>query len=1024
MQFGILGPLTARSADGHPITIGGPRPRTLLALLLLEAGHTVSVRRLIHGQYGDHPPAAATNAIQAQISRLRRHLPADLIELHGTGYRLAVDPEDVDAHRFQRLTRQGRRLLATGHHTAAAALLRQGLDLWRGPALADAPFATAHATHLEELHLAATEDLIDAELGLPEATPTAELHHLITTHPLRERPRALLMRALHAAGRQSEALAAFHDYRHLLADELGTDPSPELAALHLTLLRTQPPPPHAPRPRLPTQLTSFVGRETELHHLAALHPTRLITITGPGGTGKTRLAVEAATRRNDDTLFVDLSPLDDGDQIPQAILGALGLRDTALRPPTPGTPTPTDRLTTALAQRHLLLILDNCEHLITPAATLTRHLLTTCPHLAVLATSREPLGITGEHLLPLSPLATPPPGNPPDDPLAYPAVKLFTDRAAAVRQGFTLGPGNLDPVLRICAALDGLPLAIELAAARVRTFPVEEIATRLTEHGRFTLLTRGDRTAAARHQTLHAVVDWSWDLLDTTEQALARRFSVFSGGATLQAVEHVCGHDTAPLLAELVDKSLIETDGDRYHMLDTIRLYCAARLSEAAEEHHLRAAHAACFLHLAQHADPHLYRAEQLHWLARLSADNTNLQAALRWSVTHDRPTALRLIAALAMYWWLSGRRAEATQHAERLLDALGTEPPADLTEEYVLTVLHAVPNAEPQHWRQAATIMNTLDRPMRYPFAPALWGMTAGPPQQQPPHPLGPDPWSQALDKLSDALLSLQNGQITQAEHTFETAVAAFDTVGERWGKAQGLDSLAQIASWRGEWTRAGHLWQHALDLLEELGAREEIIDLLCRRADGLRRAGDTAAATADCLRAAELARTTGTPDTMASVHLRLGELARHHGDHHEATRQLHSALTASATGPFTTEGTRARVLTALARLTDDPREAATRHRQALDAALNSPLASHLADAAEGQAGQALTDGHPERAALLLGIGTALRGVTLTGDPDLTATATAATQTLGTETFATLFARGAAMSRRQALTTLHTPGA
>ncbi|TMR94496.1 AfsR/SARP family transcriptional regulator, partial [Nonomuraea basaltis] len=299
MQFGILGPLVVRSSGGSPIAVGGPRPRALLALLLLDAGRMVSVERLIDGQYGDRPPAGAANAIQAQVSRLRRNLPAQLIEFHGTGYRLAVDREDVDAHRFERLTREGRRLLAGGHSAGAAAVLKDALDLWRGPAfadLADAPFAGAQAQRLEELRLSAVEDLLEAELALPHATPVAALRELVAAHPLRERARGLLMRALHGAGRQAEALTVFDDTRRLLADELGADPSPELAALHLELLRGERHRERVTRVSPPAQLTSFVGREAELARIDELSGARLVTIVGPGGTGKTRLAIEATTR--------------------------------------------------------------------------------------------------------------------------------------------------------------------------------------------------------------------------------------------------------------------------------------------------------------------------------------------------------------------------------------------------------------------------------------------------------------------------------------------------------------------------------------------------------------------------------------------------------------------------------------------------------------------------------------------------------------------------------------------------------
>ncbi|MDX3100005.1 BTAD domain-containing putative transcriptional regulator, partial [Nonomuraea angiospora] len=973
MQFGILGPLLVRSPDGEPLAIGGPRPRALLALLLLDAGRTVSVERLIDGQYGDRPPAEAANAIQAQISRLRRSLPAGLIEFHGTGYRLAVSPDDVDAHRFEGLSREARRLLAAGRFPGAAASLREALELWRGPALADvadAPFTGPQALRLEELRLSATEDLMEAELGLPEGSPVAALQDLVAAHPLRERPRGLLMRALEAAGRPSEALAVFDETRRLLADELGTDPSPELAALHLAILRAERH--QVRRVAPPAQLNRLVGREEELARLTALGGVRLVTLVGPGGIGKTRLAIEAATHllhpgpaataEHPETpareaCFVDLSLVEGTGQVAGAVLAALGLRDSALR----GLPDPTERLLAALAEQDLLLVLDNCEHVLAEVATLARRLLAAAPDLMIMATSREPLGITGEHLVPLAPLPT------------DPAVALFAERAAAVRQGFAVGPGNLDAVLRICAALDCLPLAIELAAARMRTFGVEEIANRLAEHDRFRLLSRGDRTAPTRHQTLHAIVEWSWSLLDAEEQALARQFSVFAGGASLEAVERVCGADSADLLADLVDKSLVETDGERYHMLDTIRLFCAERLAEAGEEGRLRAAHAAWFLEFARRADGHLYSAGQLRWLALLSADNANLQAALRWSVEHDPPQGARLVAALAMYWWLSGRRGQATRHAARLLDAIAPEP----GEEYLLVVLHAVPDADSPHWKQARTVIGSLDRPMRSRIGPALWGMLAGPPapgEAAAVHVIGSDPWSKALERFSGALLELlSGGGVAGAERGMESTLAEFGALGERWGRTQGLDWLGLIASWRGEWGRAMGLWQEAVGLLEELGAMEELVDVLHRRAEARWRAGDARAARADCERAGELARRLGRPEQTAWVNLRLGEMARLEGDLAGASRHLEAAFAASETGLFQAHGARSHVLTALGRLaeaTGDAPEAARRHAEALAMTLKSPLATDLADAAEGLAGQCLLDGaappagrHPDAA-------------------------------------------------------------
>ncbi|MFF5205286.1 BTAD domain-containing putative transcriptional regulator [Streptosporangium sp. NPDC000396] len=1044
MQFGILGPLDVRSPAGETIIVGGPRPRALLVMLLLNAGRVVGMEQLIDGQYGDAPPSGAANAVQAQVSRLRRNLPAELIELHGAGYRLAIDPDDVDVHRFERLDREGRRLLTAGHHAAAARLLREALDLWRGPALTDLPFGQAQVARLEELRLTATEDLVEAELALPEGTSVAELQRLVAAHPLRERLSGQLMRALRATGRQAEALAVFEETRRLLAEELGADPSPELAALHLSLLRAEQPPP-APRQRLAAQLTSFVGRERELAQIDALRGSRLITIIGPGGTGKTRLAIEAAGRAPHDVCFVDLSPLDGGAQVPQAVLGALGLREAGFQPS--HAPDPAQRLVAALAEQELLLVLDNCEHVIADAATLTRRLLGECPGLSILATSREPFGITGETLVPLTPLAVPPPDSAPSDALGYPSVRLFADRAAAVRQAFEVRQANVETVARICAALDGLPLAIELATARLRSFTVEEIAARLAEHGRFLLLSRGDRTAAARHQTLRAVVEWSWGLLTPDEQALARRFTVFSAGASLEAVETVCDvDDAAGLLAALVDKSLVEADGDRYRMLNTILLFCSEKLAEAGEHELLSAAHARYFLDLAQLAGPHLHRAEQLQWLDRLSAEHSNLMAALRWAVRDDQETALRLVAALAAYWWLSGRRSEAAEAAAELLRTIA-QPVPGLEEEYVACVAYAIPQVLPEHRTQAEAIIQSFDRPLRNPFVAVLWGMIAGPPESvesvdpELRRMLGTDPWNLALGRLSLALVRSLNGELAEAERELGEVLPDFRSLGERWATAQALDWLALFASWRGEWARARDLWREALELLEELGALEERTEMLGRRAEGLVRRGDLAAAAVDYRHAEELAHRAGQPGAPAAIHLGLGQIARFEGDLAEARHRLQLALSASETGGFGAEGTRARVLTALGRLAEaegDVTEALLRHREALATARRPPPSSDLADAAEGEAGAALLAGAEQRAAgaeqqaagagqraaLLLGAAVVLRGTAVTGDRDVARIAADARDLIGVEAFAAAFARGAAMSREEALTVLDGEGA
>ncbi|GAA3310585.1 AfsR/SARP family transcriptional regulator [Nonomuraea dietziae] len=406
MRFGILGPVEARREDGATVSVGGARLRGLLALLALDAGRIVPTERLIEGLYGERPVTGEGNALQSQISRLRRSLDVP-VEFHPAGYRLVVDGEEVDAHRFERLVRQGR---AAESAAVRSELLGQALALWRGPALADVrevPFAPAQAARLEELRVDVTEDRVEADLELGRHRElVTELQRLVEAHPVRERLRGQLIRALYASGRQAEALTAFEDARRTLADELGVDPSPELREIHLAALRGELYAPAAPgrtepqdrtagvRSALPAQLTSFVGRQDDLAEVARLlERARLVTLTGPGGAGKTRLALEAAAAVKGEVGLVELDGVAEGGDVAQAVLTKLGLRIGQ------DAPDPADRLVAALAGRRMLLVLDNCEHVVAAAAELAHRLLSACPDLRVLATGREgPRHHRREHL--------------------------------------------------------------------------------------------------------------------------------------------------------------------------------------------------------------------------------------------------------------------------------------------------------------------------------------------------------------------------------------------------------------------------------------------------------------------------------------------------------------------------------------------------------------------------------------------------------------------------------------------------
>jgi predicted ATPase/DNA-binding SARP family transcriptional activator len=1032
MRFGILGPTALRGDGGAVLAVGGPRVRTLLALLLLDAGRVVSAERLIDGMYGENPPEGSANALQSQVSRLRLVLKATnvAVEFSAAGYRLDVDPDDVDAHRFTRLAAEGHAALAAKEPANAATVLREALALWRGPAFADlteAPFVEPQAARLHELRMTATEDRIEADLALGRHQQVAaELRELVAADPLRERSIALLMRALHTGGRQADALAVYEDTRRALADELGADPGAELAETHLSVLRGESTP--TAQRTLPAQITSFVGRSDDLRRVEQLLGRgRLVTLTGPGGAGKTRLAIEAAGRQPGSVAFVELAPLTGAD-VPKAALSALGLRETTLAV-TPGVPPPdpTKRLVSALAERPALLVLDNCEHVVGAAARLAATLLADCPGVRLLVTSREPLGITGELISPVPRLDVSPPGTSAVDSLAYPAIRLFADRAAAGSEDFAVDDSTIGDVQRICAALDGLPLAIELAAARVRSLPVGEIAVRLDD--RFRLLSRGSRTAEARHRTLRGVVEWSWELLDEDERELARRLTVFSGGATLDAVERVSGlADTVELTTSLVDKSLVEANGGRYRMLETIRAFCDERLAEAGETERLRAAHAAYFLALAEEADPQLLTADQLDWLARLDTEYDNLLSALRWATDADHELALRLVAALATYWWMRGRRFEGAQLCLELVKTLGPKPPAGLPEEFLLCLLSAMsgmPDPEPVRPHRAVLDEFVRDRPWipERPILHLLLGVAMGPPKDMSTISdweagvrANGDLWIQGLLELGAGLRGLLIGDLAEAERGLVEALVLCRATGERWMTASALENLSILVAWRGQAPEALAMMDEALDLMRQLGSNDDAADLLCKRAECRARFGDPVGARADY----ELAVRAGMPESRAAGMLGLADLARLEGDLRTARRLGEQALAECPTGAFSNEGVRSRALIVLGRVAEAEgkvEEATTRHRQALLSSVDHTNSTASALAVEALAGVALLEGDPGRAATLLGAGESLRGTTMAGDPDVARVATAARELTGEHAFDSSYALGREMNSPKVLT-------
>ncbi|CCH16425.1 Transcriptional regulator, winged helix family [Micromonospora lupini str. Lupac 08] len=1071
VQISLLGPLQVRVDPTTTIEIHGARLRRLLILLALAPGRVVSVAHLVDALWEDEPPAAAGNALQALVSRLRRAVPGLPVDARPGGYRLTLDPEAVDLHRFEAAVLAGRALLPADPG-AARKVLEEALALWRGSALADvagAPFARAPLARLDELRLTATEELIEARSTLEDPAHLVPwLRELVTAYPLRERLAGQLIRTLHRAGRPSEALAAYERLRTELADTLGADPGPEVAALHLAVLRGQPVDPAPPdthtaprsapapsaaaraRGALPTALTSFVGREAAVDRVGALlDRARLVTLTGPGGAGKTRLAIESArevaARFPDGVWLVELAPVTEPAEVPQALLGLLGLREQAFfagsqsRIP-PGEATePTVRAIDALASRRALLVLDNCEHLLDAAAELADRLLTACPDVRVLVTSREPLGITGEALHPVESLEQPPTGADPVTALTYPSVRLFADRAAAVRPDFEVDDRTVGPVVGICRSLDGMPLAIELAAARLRAMTAEQVATRLDD--RFRLLTGGSRTALPRHQTLRAVVDWSWDLLDEADRALWRRLAVFAGGATAAAVERVCGGgelaapEVLDRLFALVEKSLVivsDAAEPRYQMLETIREYGLDRLGEAGEEQRVRRAHADEFLQLAERADRELRGRDQLRWVRRLRAEHDNLHGALRWAIGADEVTrAVRLTGALGWYWWSRGNRLEGADLAREVLvlaersvgrpDGDDDKPTATaLASAYLagaLNTLSAHADFETaQVWMHRVVTLadGGADSPLLR-MAGAMTLMFDPATQVQGLAALrrlftDEDPWVAGAARMMHGHTQLNLGVPAEsAADDFRAALELFSGVGDRWGLSTTRFSLGELAGRTGDRDFAIDQLRAALRDVEELGAAEDVPQMRSRLAQLYWQVGEHELARTLLTEAQEEAERLGADEPRAGVAHVWSELLRDCGDWEQAARWADRAAELVRRRSIAPQWS-AMLATSLGHVAaaqGEPAVARTHLDQALELALASGDAPVVAITLVGYADLALRSGRPAVAATVLGAADGVRGGDDQGALDAIRVALAARAALGESEFTEAYAGG-----------------
>jgi predicted ATPase/transcriptional regulator with XRE-family HTH domain len=759
-----------------------------------------------------------------------------------------------------------------------------------------------------------------------------------------------------------------------------------------------------PRTNLPTALTSFIGREREQAEVRALlAAARLVTLTGAGGAGKTRLAMAVAGELHSEypagVWLVELASLADPALVVQAVAQALGLREEPNRPLLV-------TLVDHLKERCLLLMLDNCEHLVDACAELAVALLRSCSHLRILATSRETLAVPGETIYRVPSLAAPDLAQVPGmvDLARYAAVQLFLARAQSRRPDFTLSVRNARAVAEVCARLDGMPLAIELAAARVGVLPVEGIAARLDD--RFQVLTGGPRTALPRHQTLRATLDWSHALLTEAEQALLRRLSVFAGGWSLEAAEAVCGVGrdlpSAVLegLASLVDKSLVHTapqaDGTpRCGMLETIRQYGRERLAASGEAADIQRSHALYHLKLAEAAEPALQGWEQGRWLADLELEHDNLRAALRWAYAQqESEIALRLGGALAHFWCARGHLCEGREWLEKLLqraaggDTAGPDTPAEAC---------SVDAAE----------ATGMEHPGSGPHSHA---------------PLRVRMRARARVLRGAGHLTLWQGDLGQARSYLKDAVAVSREFDGTEDLAGALNLLGTTMRFQGEYRRATLLYEESLALYRGLGHQWGIARELMNLSETMLEQSDLIRAEPLVKESLSLARELGDTWGMANALMDLGDLSYYSGDYERATIMYEECLALSRElGEVIVNAWALHRFGRLAQAQGAHELAMARQREGLVLAWVVGVIYHVVSSLEGVAAAANGQGEAERAAQLLGAVEAVRetrGIPLVpvDRPSHIALLATVRAALGEEGFAVAWAEGRALLLEEAV--------
>lgn len=838
MDFRILGPLEVEGDDG-PIQVRGRMEEALLALLVVNAGVAVSVDVIAEELWGDHPPPTAIKTVRSYVSRLRRRFgKAVIIETTGTGYVLNADRATIDVSRFEDLLNSGIEHRRGGSHELAASELASALDEWRGPVLAgleDHDFARMEAARLDSRRLEALEARLasDLELGRHRQL-VAELEQLVSAHPHHEAFWKHLMMALYRSDRQADALGAFRDAKAGLGEELGIEPSEELRELEEQILLQDPAlltPEREDRVHnLPTSLDSFVGRDAELDEIRLLLTDyRCVTLTGVGGSGKTRLGIEAARSivdgYPDGARWAELATINDPDGLAEHVLLTFG-------EPGSHAADPGGVLVEILRPKRFLLILDNCEHMIGPVAELTDRLLTECPDLRVLATSREAFGIAGEAVYHVPTLQVPEWGDSPDRVRDTEAALLLVDRVRAHTHDFTVDEETAVSVTTICRKLDGIPLALELGAARMRTMSISELADRIDN--RFELLIKGSRIAPPRQQTLRATIEWSYELLTPAAKRTLRALGVFAGTWTLEAARAVALEDeteltTMGMVDELVDKCLVETASeDRFRLLETIKQFAFEQLVVSGEAPTIGRRHRDWYREMAVTEDPGLRGSQQVSAWTRLEQDHNNLRAAIRWSLDNGEPDgALELVAALGYFWMVRGYWREAWRWLERALAAQDSSPLARseaITGEAITEVIRVNYGAVKELLGEAVMVFEEMNVPASHARASLLQAVGDSLSGADNAHELLQQVYDSSIasdDTWSAAFVAryLADGTDSEVISLLEESYQRFLTLGDRWNAAFSMYFISGMYLQSEKYQKAEESAWKARDLAAEIG-------------------------------------------------------------------------------------------------------------------------------------------------------------------------------------------------------------